>query len=377
MVRKIWRCTVLIFVLSQLSTSFAANKEVAINKFLSKVKNFVQLKMEEDETPGVVVLLNSPVLGRQAFALGYAALPPQPDKMTVDKKFRVASISKTFMSVLILKLVQQGKIGLDDKMVKYLPKNLDKDLIPNVQQITIRQLLNMTSGIPEYYDLDVDEYLARFPYKVWSPQDTLKFAADLKPKFTPGSGYEYSNTNYALLQMILRQVTGKELSVNLQEMICEPLGLNNTFADDFKLSAYTLDTKGYDTKRDAIDMSEKDDGFGIGDTFVVTNAFDLNKFVQALLLNKTLLSESSLKAMLMPSAYGRYGLGIEVSHVDRWGYIYSHNGLVNGYQTNYFYLPQSKLTVIILTNNRATTLIEPVLVRLLYYYSDFLKSFHS
>ena len=186
----------------------------------------------------------------------------------------------------------------------------------------------------------------------------------------PGKGYQYSNTNYVLLQLILRKVTGKKIAQNLQELICAPLGLKNTFADDFKMSPFTLTTKGYDTNQKVIDVSALDDGFGVGDTFVITTANDLNTFLQALFLHKTLLRTNTLNMMLSVNPYGRYGMGVEINSLASWGLVYSHNGLVNGYQTNYFYLPKEQLTIIIFTNNRATKLIEPVFLNILNTYRE-------
>lgn len=360
----------LLILLVILSKGAFSNVQSSQNPLLDKLKAFTRLEMERDKTPGAVVLLSSPKFGVKQFALGAAVLSDHNIKMTSDKNFRVASISKTFLAVMILKMVEQGKIHLYSNIKQYLPKDLDLSLIPNIDRVTVGDLLKMTSGIPEYYDLDVDMYLASYPYKQWRPHDALRFSSDLKAKFKPGRGYQYSNTNYVLLQLILRNITGQRLAQNLQTLICQPLGLKHTFADDFKMSAFTLTTKGYDTSRKSIDVSLLDDGFGVGDTFVITTASDLNTFIDALFVKKTLLKKETLKGMLKPSRFGSYGMGIEINYLDNWGNIYSHNGLVNGYQTNYFYIEQEQLTVIILTNNRSTKLIEPVLLKTLELYDQ-------
>ena len=177
-----------------------------VQSFLSRIENFTLLQMEKDQTPGVVLLVSSPKLGVKTISLGYAVLEPKPKFMSDKKNFRVASISKTFLAVMILKLVEQGMININAPIAKYLPTFLDLAQIPNLEKITVKHLLNMTSGIPEYYDVDVDEHLATYPYKQWQPQDALKFSSDLKPKFRPGKGYQYSNTNYVLLQLILQHL---------------------------------------------------------------------------------------------------------------------------------------------------------------------------
>lgn len=341
--------------------------------FIKALTHYTQLAMRKDKTPGVVVLVSSPKLGTQSLALGASVLLPKMRPMSIDNNFRVASISKTFLAVMILKMVEEGKLNLYSNIKRYLPSNLDLSKIPNLDKILLIDLLQMTSGIPEYYDVDVDEYLAVYPYRQWRPRDALHFSSDLNARFKPGNGYQYSNTNYILLQLILREVTGKNLTYNLEELIAKPLGLKHTFADDFKMSAFTLNTKGYDTNRKEIDVSLEDDGLGVGDTFVITTAKELQTFLQSLFLSKTLLKPKTLAKMLKPNEFGRYGMGVEINELKHWGTIYSHNGLVTGFQTNYFYLEQEKLTIIILTNNRSTRLIEPIFIKTLELYSSYLN----
>ena len=364
--RKRLKYLVLIFVIVLSKGAFAQT----VGQFSSDLSQFVQDKMAQDQTPGVVVLISGPKLGVKKYAFGKAFVGKHSQDMTSDRNFRVASISKTFLSVMILKMVEQGKIKLSANIAEYLPANVDLSQIPNVNQVTVQNLLQMSSGIPEYYGINVDEYLAAYPYKEWKPRDALRFSSDRKSRFLPGMGYEYSNTNYALLQLILKQVTGRGLSDNLKSLICEPLGLKHTFAEDFKVSPFTLTTKGYDVHHKKLAESNDDDGAGLGDTFVITTADDLNIFLQALFIHKRLLLESTLKKMLQLNPYGQYGMGVEINSFSGWGKVYSHNGLVNGYQTNYFYLPDPKLTVIILTNNRATTLIEPTFSKVLSLYDQ-------
>ena len=150
--------------------------------FTDSISGFVRVQMEKDHTPGVVVLVSSPKIGVKRLAFGQAELGPHEQKMTDDLNFRVASISKTFLAVMILKMIEQGKIERFAGIAQYLPKDIDRSQIPNLELITVQDLLRMSSGIPEYYDLDVDEYLAAYPYKQWQPRDALRFSTDLQSK---------------------------------------------------------------------------------------------------------------------------------------------------------------------------------------------------
>lgn len=343
----------------------------AASAFITELDKFIESKRRADETPGVVFLVSSPKLGTRTITKGYAVIPPKAVRMTAELPFRVASISKTFLAVMVLKLVEQGKIHLEDSIIRYLPRDIDLRLLPHAKDIHIKHLLTMSSGLPEYYDLDVDAYLALHPYKRWSAKDALEFTQDLKPKFMPGRGFEYSNTNYVVLQMLLKQVTGQNLRANLKELITDPLGLKNTYADDFKASTLTLITHGYDAEKEKPDVSDHDDGFGMGDTFVITTAYDLHRFLSALFVECSLLKAKTVQEMVTPNPFGPYGMGVEITKAKGIGDIYSHNGLVNGFQTNYYFVPNYRLTVIILTNNRATTLIEPVFVKTLLLYKQY------
>jgi D-alanyl-D-alanine carboxypeptidase len=141
--------------------------------------------------------------------------------MQRDSVLRVGSVTKTFTSVLVLKLVEEGKLSLDDPLIKWFPG------VPNAEAITIRQLLNHTSGIPEF----IPKVMMRsiFPSTYWKPQEIVDIITREKPLFTPGSDWEYSNSNYFLLGLIAEELSGKSFTQLLHEQIIDPLQLEHTY----------------------------------------------------------------------------------------------------------------------------------------------------
>jgi len=140
-----------------------------------------------------------------------------------DTHFRIASNTKTMTAAVIVLLAQQNKLSLDDPVSKYVPG------VPDGDNITITELLNMRSGLYTYDD-DPDFWavLERDPTKVWSPAEVLAIAFKHQPYFAPGTDFHYSNTNYALLGLIAEKIDGKPLASSFQERLFGPLGLKDT-----------------------------------------------------------------------------------------------------------------------------------------------------
>lgn len=321
-----------------------------------------------EATPGAVLLVSSPDLGTLAVASGVA------DKITdtpmrITNNFRLASMSKTYLAVVILKLSEDGLLNLDDKVADLLPDTIEVSRIPNGSKVTVRELLEMRSGIPNYleYDAYTDKMKAE-PNHRWVPQDGIEMIYDEKPNFAPGKSYEYSNTNYILLQSIIEHLTGSTLASQFTKYIFSPLHLNNTYQEIQQKQEggfHGLKTHGYDKENGKlIDVTTLNDGFGLGDGGLVSTAQDLKTFVQSLLQTKTLLSPPLLDEMLTVIGPDNYGLGIyeeEVGGEIAW----THNGASSGFLGQYYYFPQRKLTLIILTNSFASDIVDDVAAKTL------------
>jgi CubicO group peptidase (beta-lactamase class C family) len=137
--------------------------------------------------------------------------------------FGIGSITKNIMAALTLKLVEENSILLEDPISKWLTSFAYVD-----STISIRQLLNHTSGLYMFWDNEeIWEELRRDREKFWSPEEVLQYIKE--PYFAPGDGWRYSNTNYLLLGMIINKVTGSRLSDELKKHFWQPLGINDVY----------------------------------------------------------------------------------------------------------------------------------------------------
>src|SRR5256714_7862713 len=185
------------------------------------LQTMVDTTAKELLIPGVVIVLRTPqgefTVSYGTTLLGAASLPG------ADTHFRIASNTKTMTAAVIVLLAQEGKLSLDDPVSKYVPG------VPNGDSITIIELLNMRSGLYSYDD-DPEFWaiLDRDPTKVWSSAEVLAIAFKHPPYFPPGTGFHYSNTNYALLGLIAEKMDGKPLASCFQDRLFGPLGLKDT-----------------------------------------------------------------------------------------------------------------------------------------------------
>jgi D-alanyl-D-alanine carboxypeptidase len=180
--------------------------------------------------PGVVAYARD---GRREFTVtsGLRDVAAQK-RMQKKSEFRVASITKTFVAAALLRLVGRGILGLDDSVEAWLP-----GVVPNGAAITIRQLLEHTSGV---YNYTTDNFFLSDrnadPTRAWTPDELLAVAFSHPPRFEPGSAYEYSNTGYVLAALVLEAATGLAAATVLEEEIFEPLRLRRVgFEEDLAL----------------------------------------------------------------------------------------------------------------------------------------------
>jgi len=138
------------------------------------------------------------------------------------------SIAKTYMAVAVLQLYEQGKINLDNSIAAYLPSSISEHL-PQLDKISVRMLLNHTSGLAEYnFNPNYVTKLLQDPDHVFKPKDYIAYIYDKPLDFQPGSKYSYRNANYVLLAIIVNEITGDHTSF-IRESIFKPLGLQHTY----------------------------------------------------------------------------------------------------------------------------------------------------
>ena len=178
--------------------------------------------MRDLAVTGAVVLVRSGELGDWATTMGTRAWHGT-EPVTLADHVRIGSNTKTMTATVILQLVDEGRIGLDDPVSRYRPD------VPNGENITIAQLLDMSSGLANYTaDLGLNEQLDINPGRVWDPEELLAIGLAEPPAFPPGEGFLYSNTNYVLLGVIIEQLTGVPVEQAFQDRIFDPLELGET-----------------------------------------------------------------------------------------------------------------------------------------------------
>ncbi|MDY6902701.1 MAG: serine hydrolase, partial [Cyanobacteriota bacterium] len=296
--------------------------------------------------------------------------------LNLDELFKIGSISKTFTSATILKLVEEEKISLQDNLEKWLPDSIINN-IPNTKDITVEQLLNHTSGIVNYTNQKwfADELAFQNGADIdWSREAIINnYVAGENPDFAPGESFNYSNTNYLLLGMLIEAATSNSYQDEVNRLILEPLGLENTYfvgdeiPEDRFVRGYA-DLIGEDGSFGSDGILEETQNsfsslvFTLADGGIISNTKDVSRFSDAL-FGGELLTPESMNNMLSWSNIDErevevaddYGLGIYEEQTP-WGEIWGHDGGTFGYVSKMQYFPESDTTVVILTNQASDSL---------------------
>ncbi|MEO1376685.1 MAG: serine hydrolase domain-containing protein, partial [Cyanobacteria bacterium J06635_10] len=306
----------------------------------SRLQTVLDTAVEDLEVPGIVMYISGPK-GTWIGASGYSDLESKTP-MKPNDKLALASVSKTFVGVAVLQLVEQGQLNLDKSINNYLPKNISSN-IRYSDEITVRQLLNHTSGIVDYLDDSFAELTeGRSRSRFWTAREVIKLIYG-EPQAKPGKKHDYSNSNYILLELIVEETTGKSLAEVIRKQILNPIGLKNTFTELRERKSTSIVTGYSDTNKDGILDSHKglNEGNGLGDGGLISNAIDTAKFINALVVQKTLLSPQILNEMLtfIPTGEGdEYGLGIALYQTDA-GEAIGHDGNSYGFVSLMLHYP--------------------------------------
>ncbi|MEH7052438.1 serine hydrolase domain-containing protein [Bacillus pseudomycoides] len=259
--------------------------------------------------------------------------------MKTDFHFRIASVTKTFTATVVLQLAAENRLNLDDSIEKWLPGVIQGNGY-DAKQITIRQILNHTSGIAEYSRSKEADFFKNTK-KSFTAEELVKIGLSLPPDFAPGKGWSYSNTGYVLLGILIEKVTGNSYAEEIENRIIEPLELSNTFLPgNSSVIPGTNHARGYVQPDGAIELKDvtyynPSIGSSAGD--MISTADDLNKFFSSLLSGK-LLKEQQLKQMLTTVPTGSaeisgYGLGIYETKLPNGVSIWGHSGGIPGFST--------------------------------------------
>lgn len=321
--------------------------------FVARLRPLLLANMQQLRIPGAIIYMDDPGQGSWTTALGIGNLASR-QPMQVDNSMRIGSITKTFTATVVLQLVDQGKLRLDDPISKYQPK------VPNGKHMTIRQLLNMSSGLFNYTeDEGFDQAELAGPYKVWKPEELLAIAFKHPPYFAPGKGFHYSNTNYILLGLIMGQLTHLSAEQAFQRYIFGPLGMHESSLPPLSSSAITdPHAQGYSYgtnftgKGPTLNVTDWNPSVAWTAGLVISTLHDLKIWAKALatgqLLSAATQKERLTWAVCAPAWLGKplcYGLGVS----DSGGFL-GHSGQIAGFQSWMGYQPQIGATIIVLVN---------------------------
>ncbi len=275
-----------------------------------------------------------------------------------DMLFATGSITKNFVAALTLKLIEEGKLSLNDPVSKWLPTYNYVD-----SAITIRQLLNHTSGIYMFWsNQQIWDDLKKDRTKVWQPDEVLSYIKE--PYFDPGKGFRYSNTNYLLLAMIIEEISGSTLSSEFKKYFWQPLEINHAYLsiqEDIPNNQAHVFGDNFNNDGSYLDLtflpraSHESITFGSAGLFMTTN--DLAYWCQALFEGK-ILSKQSISEMLkfVPTGFGGnmdgYGLGVQHyrRQVTNGQTAYGHSGANIGTSAYMVYLPDYHISIAVMIN---------------------------
>jgi D-alanyl-D-alanine carboxypeptidase len=249
--------------------------------------------------------------------------------------YRVGSVTKPFVATVVLQLVAEGRLSLSDTVERWLP-----GILPYGDQVTIRQLLNHTSGVPDY-TLEPLVRLYTFPhgrFRAWRPRELVALIADQPPDFPPGTAWSYSNTGYVLAGLIVQAATGHKLGQELAQRIFRLLGLRDTFFPVNRPDIPGRNARGYSLplgQEDGplLDFTVYNPSLAWAAGALVSDLGDLARFFRALLGGR-LLPPRLLAEMTTPVDTGQpgfgYGLGLVVIETPA-GRLIGHDGAIPGF----------------------------------------------
>jgi D-alanyl-D-alanine carboxypeptidase len=324
---------------------------------IARIDAIVRAAMAKQHLAGVEVGVGRN--GRVLFSRGYGLRDRRHDlPVTANTVFPIGSITKSFTATAVMLLVQQGNVALDAAIGRYLPT------VPHARRVTVRELLDQTSGLPDYLD-NVALFRSILNSTV-RPRPIARYVAmvDGKPlHFKPGSKWEYSNTNYAILGMLVRKITGESYPAFFQQRIFGPFGLTSTQVVSATPPRGNDVADGYTfTKSGFVAIAPQSMSWGNSAGAIATDARDLITFDGAFFAGK-IVSPASVRTMLTPppnrplsktktplgDLAGGYGFGW-VRGSDEGRRVEWHNGGIIGGRTMNAVWPRDGLEIVVLTN---------------------------
>ncbi|MFI2367465.1 serine hydrolase domain-containing protein [Streptomyces sp. NPDC018833] len=304
----------------------------------------VRQVMREADVPGVMVSLSAPGKGSYIRTFGVAdkatGAPMEPNLY-----MRIGSETKTFTVTALLELVDEGKVGLDDPIEKYI------EGVPNGDKITLRNLAGMRSGLFNYsMDEDFVKALVSDPQKPMTPQQLLDYAFKHPVQFQPGEEFEYSNTNLILLGLVVEKAGGVPLHQFIDQRVVKPAGLRHTI---FPTGAEfpSPHAHGYSNQTASGKIEDTTDwnpSWAWAAGAMISDLRDLHSWARTVATGTLLSPETQAQRLKMePTTIPGAGYGLGIFNIQGW---IGHNGSLPGYESLTMYLPESQATLVVLLN---------------------------
>lgn len=310
-------------------------------KYHDAVDNLLQSSLLKSGFSGSILVAKNGVIIYEKY-VGYKNVKTK-DSITANTSLQIASTSKTFTAAAVLKLVQEGKLNLNDSLQKFFPG------FP-YPGVNVKQLLNHRSGLPNYmYFMDAAKWDKRI---FLTNNDVLQALMTLKPPkaFNPNTRFQYCNTNYVLLALIVEKITGLTYPEFMEQNFFEPLNMQNTYV--FTAGDSLRSTPSYNASGGIWDLDFTDGPYG--DKNIYSTPRDLLIWDQALytnsIINKALLDSAFTPYSNERPSQHNYGLGWRLLNFPNGKKVVYHNGRWHGFNSAFARLPEEKATIIILGN---------------------------
>jgi D-alanyl-D-alanine carboxypeptidase len=290
--------------------------------------------------PGVTAVIQGPG-GRERYSAGSANLR-NGRPISPSDHGRAGSVTKSFTATVVLQLAAEGKLGLEDSVEKWLP-----GLVPNGDRITVRQLLDHSSGIADYCTVQLEITICGPTARRWTPEELVAIGVGAPPTFPPGQGWSYTNTGYVLAGMIIERATGHTLGAEYKRRIFRPVGLDQTSFPTGRSMPRPFG-HGYDVLAGGSfppDVTATSPTIAGSAGAIVSTPGDLQTFMRALLRGR-LVSRSLFGEMKRPTpgsldgafaleggGVGTYGLGLIHYTWSKACGVWGHTGAFPGYRT--------------------------------------------
>lgn len=352
--RKFISLALLLLCVSTLAQAQSVNDEK-----LAQILQRMQARLDEARAvgkfPGATVGFVLPDGRVASVSTGVADLETKKPLKTSDRLL-AGSVGKTFVAAVSLKLVEEGVLNLDEKIERWLGNEKWFPQLPNAKEITLRMLLNHSSGIQNHVDNgSFMKAMFKSDGREIKYEELIAYVLNKKPLFAAGKGYNYGDTNYILVGLIVERATGKTLYELIAEKFLKPLKLERTIPSN----SVTLPevSNGYFGNKPVI----------VGGKFIVnpqwewagggfaSTAGDLARWAWVL-YSGDVLQKKSLEEMLNSTSVGegeQYGLGVEIAQ-SKWGKSYGHEGEFPGYVSDMRFYPKYKIAVAVMVNSDET-----------------------